>query len=135
MKALRRKNVEASTATEMLLIDLLSRYAAYALAAALALLYLWWKHDLTRILVVLVTAVAALIVGTLATTVSFIPGGVGSFEAGCTATLALAGVPLEAAITGTLLLRGFTLWVPLLPGFLLVRGELAHRSTHIVHKN
>ncbi|NMO20182.1 magnesium-translocating P-type ATPase [Pyxidicoccus fallax] len=34
------------------------------------------------------------------------------------------GVPLEAALSGTLLFRGFSFYVPLLPGLLLSRGEL-----------
>ena len=51
-----------------------------------------------------------------------LPMGLGSFEAGSTAMLGLLGVPLPAALAGTRLLRGFTLWLPLLPGLLLMRG-------------
>lgn len=77
------------------------------------------------------TAFAALVMASIAATVSFIPGGIGSFEAGCTATLTLLGTPVEAALTGTLLLRGLTLWLPLGPGLLLARRELprARRGT------
>jgi uncharacterized protein (TIRG00374 family) len=62
------------------------------------------------------TSFVALVMATIAGTLSFLPGGIGSFEAGATTTLALLGVPVEAALTGTLLLRGLTLWLPLLPG-------------------
>jgi uncharacterized protein (TIRG00374 family) len=61
-----------------------------------------------------------------------IPMGLGSFEAGSTAMLSLLGVPVPAALAGTLLLRGFTLWLPLLPGLVLMRGSFRgkHRSRH-----
>jgi uncharacterized protein (TIRG00374 family) len=53
-----------------------------------------------------------------------IPMGLGTFEATCTASLVLLHVPIEAALTATLLLRGWTTWLPMLPGLLLVRREL-----------
>lgn len=71
------------------------------------------------------TAFVALVMATLAGTLSLLPGGLGTFEAGCTATLTLLGAPVEAALTGTLLLRGLTLWLPLVPGLLLARRDLA----------
>jgi hypothetical protein len=37
------------------------------------------------------------------------------------------GTPIEAAITATLMLRGFTLWLPLLPGGVLLR-QAVHRK-------
>lgn len=56
-----------------------------------------------------------------------IPMGLGTFEATCTASLVLLQVPIEAALTATLLLRGWTTWLPMLPGLLLVRREM-HRE-------
>jgi glycosyltransferase 2 family protein len=56
-----------------------------------------------------------------------IPMGLGSFEAGSTTMLGLLGVPVPAALAGTLLLRGFTLWLPLLPGLLMSRGSVTRR--------
>ncbi len=53
-----------------------------------------------------------------------IPLGLGSFEAVCVSVLGLAGVPLAAALPATLLLRGFTLWLPMVPGLWLTRREL-----------
>jgi uncharacterized protein (TIRG00374 family) len=107
-----------------------------ALAAGLHLLIfvldagtLFMHLRATGTAVPVLTAFTALVVASLAGTFSLLPGGLGSFEAGCTATLALLGVPVEAALTGTLLLRGLTLWLPLLPGALLARRDLArHRA-------
>jgi uncharacterized membrane protein YbhN (UPF0104 family) len=50
--------------------------------------------------------------------------GLGSFEAVSVAMMRLFGVPFEAAVSATLLFRGFTLWVPLIPGGWLARKEL-----------
>lgn len=71
-----------------------------------------------------VTAFAALVMASIAGTISFLPGGVGSFEAACTATMAALGTPLEAALVGTLLFRGLSLWLPLAPGMLFARRDL-----------
>lgn len=88
---------------------------------------LWMLLLATGTSVSVLAAFAALVMATLAGTFSLLPGGLGSFEAGCTATLALLGVPVEAALTGTLLLRGLTLWLPLVPGAMLARRDLARR--------
>jgi uncharacterized protein (TIRG00374 family) len=72
----------------------------------------------------ILTAFTALIIASIAGTVSFLPGGIGSFEAGCIAVLAILGVPVEAALAGTLLLRGLTLWLPLIPGLLMARRDV-----------
>jgi len=90
---------------------------------------LWTLLQATGTFVHPLTAFVALVVGSLAGTISFLPGGLGSFEAGCTASLALLGVPVEAALTGTLFLRGLTLWLPLVPGIVLARPDLSHASS------
>nr|WP_321163658.1 MULTISPECIES: lysylphosphatidylglycerol synthase transmembrane domain-containing protein [unclassified Sphingomonas] len=74
------------------------------------------------------TALIALILASVAVTLGPIPLGLGSFELVCTATLKLLGVPIEAALAGTLLLRMLTLWLPLVPGLVLMRRTLLHRS-------
>ena len=43
----------------------------------------------------------------------FTPGGLGFVEAGLTATLTLAGVPVGAALVATLVYRLLTFWLPL----------------------
>jgi uncharacterized protein (TIRG00374 family) len=57
-----------------------------------------------------------------------IPMGLGSFEAVSMAMLRLFGIPFEAALSATLLFRGFTLWLPLIPGGILLRRELKPRD-------
>lgn len=64
--------------------------------------------------------ITAAVVGTI----SPLPTGLGTFEAVAVATLGLLRVPLEAALTATLLLRGFVFWLPMLPGLLLVKGVI-----------
>jgi uncharacterized membrane protein YbhN (UPF0104 family) len=41
--------------------------------------------------------------------------------------LSLLGVPAAAGLAATLLLRGFTFWLPMLPGLWLARRELSRR--------
>lgn len=67
------------------------------------------------------TALIALVMASVAVTLGPLPLGLGSFEIACTATLVLLGVPFEAALTGTMLLRMLILWLPLLPGLLMMR--------------
>jgi uncharacterized protein (TIRG00374 family) len=71
------------------------------------------------------TVFAAYTVAYLAGAVGIVPGGLGTFEAGCVATLTLLGVGVEAALTATLLLRLLTFWAPMVPGALAARRELA----------
>lgn len=70
------------------------------------------------------TALIAGVMASIAAALGPIPMGLGSFEAVCIAMLHLLGIPLEAAVAATLLLRGLTLWLPLLPGLVLTRGLL-----------
>jgi Mg2+-importing ATPase len=53
-----------------------------------------------------------------------VPGGLGTFEAASVASLRAAGVPVAAALAATLLFRGLSFWLPLLPGLVLARLEL-----------
>lgn len=62
--------------------------------------------------------------GSIGGVVSFLPGGIGGFEAACTWILVIFGTSLEAALAGTLLLRGFVLWLPLVPGLIFARREI-----------
>ena len=72
----------------------------------------------------IISAFVAIIIATITGTVSFLPGGMGGFEAGSVMVLILFKVPIEVALTSTLLLRGFTLWIPLMPGILLARNDV-----------
>ena len=66
----------------------------------------------------------AFMLASIAVILGPIPMGLGSFEAVSIAMLRLFGVPFEAALSATLLFRGFTLWLPLIPGGILLRKEL-----------
>jgi uncharacterized membrane protein YbhN (UPF0104 family) len=68
-----------------------------------------------------VTGFIALMAASIAVTLAPLPMGLGSFEATCTATQAMLGVPVAAALAATLLLRMLTLWLPLAPGLWLIR--------------
>lgn len=67
------------------------------------------------------SAYVALIIAQIAVTLGPVPLGLGAFEGASTGMLRLLGTPFEAALAATLLLRGFTLWLPLLPGLFFTR--------------
>ena len=73
-------------------------------------------------------AFVAVMTASMIATLGPIPLGLGTFEAGATGMLALMGVPVEAALAATLLLHVFTLWLPLVPGFVLIRGALRTKA-------
>jgi hypothetical protein len=73
----------------------------------------------------ILVAFPSFVVASMIATFGLVPLGLGTFEATCVAMLRTLGIPLEAALTATLLLRGFTLWLPMLPGLLLARQELS----------
>jgi hypothetical protein len=56
------------------------------------------------------------IMASVVSRVAFVPLGLGTFEATAVAMLHVAGVPIEPALAATLIFRGFTLWLPMLPG-------------------
>ncbi len=62
-----------------------------------------------------------LIMASIVVTLAPIPLGLGSFEAVSIGTLRLMGVPFEAALSATLLFRGFVLWLPLAAGIVMMR--------------
>ena len=68
------------------------------------------------------------VIASAAASVSFLPGGLGSYEALSIALLIALGAPLEAAAPATLLMRGFSFWLPMLPGMWFARKELAARA-------
>ena len=75
------------------------------------------------------TAYIALIMASIVVTLGPIPLGLGSFEATSVATLHLLGTPVEAAFAGTMLLRLLTLWLPLIPGMVMMRSSLKRHQT------
>ncbi|QJT08776.1 flippase-like domain-containing protein [Oceanidesulfovibrio marinus] len=75
-------------------------------------------------------AFASFVMASVVATLTISPGGLGSFEGGCVAMLHIFGVPLDAGLTATLLLRGFTFWLPMLPGMWFAHREMGWRRTH-----
>jgi uncharacterized protein (TIRG00374 family) len=67
---------------------------------------------------------ASFVAASVVAMIGLVPGGLGTFEGTCVAMLHVHGVSLEAALTCTLLLRGVTFWLPMLPGLWLARREL-----------
>ncbi|MCC7178825.1 MAG: flippase-like domain-containing protein [Acidobacteria bacterium] len=60
---------------------------------------------------------ASFMVASLFRTMGIMPGGLGTFEATSVITLRWAGVDLAAALSATLLFRGLSFWIPMLPGY------------------
>jgi uncharacterized protein (TIRG00374 family) len=69
-------------------------------------------------------AFTGFVLATMSGIVSFLPAGIGIFEAGAVGTLRYLGTPLETAIAATILFRGFTLYLPLLPGSWIARNTM-----------
>jgi uncharacterized membrane protein YbhN (UPF0104 family) len=59
-----------------------------------------------------------------------VPAGLGLCEATSIATLRLLDVPLEATLAATLLARGWTFWLPPIPGLALARRETRRNADH-----
>jgi Mg2+-importing ATPase len=51
--------------------------------------------------------------------VGMVPGGLGTFEAASVLTLKLVGVPTVVALAATLLFRGLSYWLPMVPGLII----------------
>lgn len=60
---------------------------------------------------------ASFMMSSLFRTIGFLPGGLGTFEVTSIVTLKTAGVDLPVALSATLLFRGLSFWLPMLPGF------------------
>lgn len=69
-------------------------------------------------------AFPSFIFASMVATLGPIPLGLGTFEVTCVTMLGVMGVPIETALSATLLLRGFTVWLPMLPGMWLARWSL-----------
>jgi len=68
----------------------------------------------------------AFMLASLVRTVGIVPGGLGTFEAVCVTSMRAAGVSVSAALAATLLFRGLSFWLPMLPGWWLARHEAKH---------
>jgi uncharacterized protein (TIRG00374 family) len=64
------------------------------------------------------------VIAAVGSRVAFAPLGIGTFEAASVTMLHAGGLPLGPALAATLVFRGFTLWLPMLPGLILARRAL-----------
>jgi uncharacterized membrane protein YbhN (UPF0104 family) len=97
--------------------------ALQAAVIALDAVTLWAMLRALGFSVNLLPVFASFMLSTLARILTIMPGGIGAFEAASVATLHLLGVPLAAGLAATLLYRGFSYWLPMLPGTLFARRE------------
>jgi Mg2+-importing ATPase len=67
------------------------------------------------------TAFASFMISSLFRTVGIVPGGLGTFEATSVWTLHLMGVSVPVALASTLLFRGVSFWLPMVPGLWVSR--------------
>lgn len=88
-------------------------------------LTLWIVFHALQVPVDFWIAFASFVMASVAAVIGLIPLGLGTFEAGAVGVLRMLGVPLEAALMATLLLRGFTFWLPMAPGIWLARHEIS----------
>jgi uncharacterized protein (TIRG00374 family) len=67
---------------------------------------------------------ASFMVSSLVRTMGIVPGGLGAFELSSVLMLRGAGVDTATALSATLLFRGFSFWLPMLPGYWFSRRAL-----------
>jgi Mg2+-importing ATPase len=65
---------------------------------------------------------ASFMISSLLRTIGLLPGDLGIFEAASVLTLRLAGVPIPVALSATLLFRGLSFWLPMVPGLAFSRA-------------
>ena len=97
----------------------------------------WWIADAGCLWIALHAAhadvgfslvILAYVVGTVASWVPLLPGGLGAVEIAVPAVLHHFGVPLTTALAGTLLWRGLSLFLPALGGAAAYAGLRAERT-------
>ncbi len=68
------------------------------------------------------------IIAAMVSSILPIPLGLGVFETTCVLMLGSFNVPHEAALTSTLMFRGYTMWLPMLPGMWLTRRAFSKKT-------
>ena len=69
-------------------------------------------------------AFVSFVLASVVATIGLVPLGLGTFEATAVGLLHALGVDVETAFAATLVLRGLTFWLPMLPGVWLARREV-----------
>jgi glycosyltransferase 2 family protein len=73
-------------------------------------------------------AFVSFVLASVVATIGLVPLGLGTFEATAVGLLHALGVGVETAFAATLVLRGLTFWLPMLPGVWLARREVGGRT-------
>ena len=73
---------------------------------------------------------ASFMIASLFRTMGIVPGGLGTFEATSVIMLRATGIDLAVALSATLLFRGLSFWLPMLPGYWFSRRALAPASSN-----
>jgi Mg2+-importing ATPase len=68
---------------------------------------------------------ASFMVASLFRTMGIVPGGLGTFEVTQVLMLRMVGVDLAVSLSATLLFRGLSFWIPMLPGYWFSRRAMA----------
>jgi Mg2+-importing ATPase len=68
---------------------------------------------------------ASFMVASLFRTMGILPGGLGTFEATSVLMLRLIGVDVAVGLSATLLFRGLSFWLPMVPGYWCSRRSIA----------
>jgi len=97
---------------------------ASALVFVLDAATLWSTLRAVGVDLTITTVWPSFVLASMVTTLGPIPMGLGTFEAVAVATLVALGTPVQAALAGTLLLRGLCVWLPMVPGLYLARRAL-----------
>jgi len=70
---------------------------------------------------------ASFMVSTLFRTIGIMPGGLGTFETASVMSLKSIGLPLPVGLSATLLFRGLSFWLPMIPGLFCSRHMLVKK--------
>lgn len=118
-KALEQVRTDMVSSPGMLGITIFLQLAIFVLDATT----LWLAIYALGTSIAVSPAFLAFVLASVVATVSPIPLGLGSFEGGCVAVLHLFGVSIEVALAATLIFRGLSFWIPMLPGMWLTHRE------------
>ncbi|WP_429818391.1 lysylphosphatidylglycerol synthase transmembrane domain-containing protein [Ensifer sp. B1-9] len=96
---------------------------------------LWIAARSVGLTVDLISAFLSFVLASAVATLSLVPLGLGTFEGTCTALLHIMGSGIEGSLAATLILRGFTLWLPMVPGLWLIRSEMNQKDASTPESN
>lgn len=128
LKALPEIPVDLFKSPALLLKTTLLQFAVFLIDSATLAIMLWAIGSPLPFSVTFASHVLACV----AATIGPIPLGLGAYEGTGVAVLHLSGLSVESALAAILLFRGFTVWLPMIPGFWLARREMKYRHPRSV---